>query len=50
MGDDHEILVSAREYRELLRSERKLIALLNAGVDNWEFYDEAMEEFYNEDD
>ena len=35
-----------REYlEELLESDFKLNALLNAGVDDWEFYDEAMEDF-----
>lgn len=30
-------------YEELIRAEKKLIALENAGVDNWEWYDDAME-------
>jgi hypothetical protein len=35
-----------REYlEELLESDFKLNALSNAGVDDWEFYDEAMEDF-----
>lgn len=39
-----------REYlEELLESDFKLNALINGGVDDWEFYDEAMEDFdYNE--
>lgn len=28
---------------------RKLNALENAGVDNWEWYDDAMEELHNEE-
>lgn len=35
-----------REYlEELLESNFKLNALSNAGVDDWEFYDEVMEDF-----
>jgi hypothetical protein len=35
-----------REYLEdLLESDFKLNALINGGVDDWEFYDEAMEDF-----
>ena len=39
-----------REYlEELLESDFKLNTLINSGVDDWEFYDEAMEDFdYNE--
>ncbi len=35
-----------KEYlEELLVSDFKLNALINGGVNNWEFYDEAMEDF-----
>ena len=35
-----------REYlEELLESDFKLNALINGGVDNWEHFDEAMEDF-----
>lgn len=35
-----------REYlEELLESDFKLNALINGGVDDWEFYDEAIEDF-----
>nr|DAO30976.1 MAG TPA: hypothetical protein [Ackermannviridae sp.] len=39
-----------REYLEyLVESDFKLNTLINSGVDDWEFYDEAMEDFdYNE--
>ena len=30
---------------ELLVSDFKLNALINSGVNNWEFYDETMEDF-----
>ena len=39
-----------REYlEELLESDFRLNALSNGGVDNWEYYEEAMEE-YNPDE
>ena len=35
-----------REYlEELLESDFKLNALINGGVNDWEFYDEAIEDF-----
>lgn len=35
-----------KEYlEELLVSDFKLNALINGGVNNWEFYDETMEDF-----
>lgn len=35
-----------KEYlEELLESDFKLNALINGGVDNWEHFDEAMEDF-----
>lgn len=35
-----------REYLEyLVESDFKLNTLINSGVDDWEFYDEAMEDF-----
>lgn len=35
-----------REYlEELLESDFRLNALSNGGVDNWEYYEEAMEDF-----
>lgn len=38
-----EILITLLEYEQLVRNSRKLSALENAGVDNWEGYDQAME-------
>ncbi len=40
-----ETTLTTRRYKELLEAEEKLIALENAGVDNWEGYSIAMEEF-----
>ena len=42
--------ISKKRYKELLKAERKLIALENAGVDNWDWYGDAMEEIWNEED
>lgn len=47
-----EIIILKAEYKELMRRSLKLEALENAGVDNWDFYDEAMEVYqgYLQDD
>jgi hypothetical protein len=37
------ITISKAEYESLLEDSKKLTALKNAGVDNWEGYDYAME-------
>ena len=37
------VSISKAEYEALLESERILIALEQAGVDNWEGYGHAME-------
>lgn len=46
-----EELLSIHKVRleELKDAERLLIALENAGVDNWEGYSDAMEEYNQED-
>lgn len=39
-----------REYlEELLESDFKLNALINSGVDNWEYFDEVVENFNFDD-
>lgn len=40
------VTISKREYARLLDSERMLLCLEDAGVDNWGGYSEAMKEFY----
>jgi hypothetical protein len=40
------VSIPLEEHLELLEKARKLEALEVAGVDNWEGYDFAMEEFY----
>jgi len=44
-----EILITMAEYNKLRAAQNKLDALESAGVDNWEGYDLAMED-YNDDD
>ena len=38
------VTISKSEYDELLERDKKLTALENGGVDNWNGYDWAMEE------
>ena len=38
----HVITLSLNEYLELVEADQKLSALEAYGVDNWEWYDEAM--------
>lgn len=39
------IKISTDRYKQLLDSENRLIALESNGVDNWEFYEEALKEY-----
>ena len=47
MNIDETITITKKKYKELLDSELKLNCLENAGVDNWEWYDDAMERYHN---
>jgi hypothetical protein len=40
--------IEQSRYDELIRAERKLIALENAGVNTWIWYEEAMEDMESE--
>ena len=42
--EDTMIIVSANRYEELLKAEKILEALYAGGVDNWEWYGEALSE------
>lgn len=44
------VTIPKSEYESLLRESRKLRALENAGVDNWEWYGDAMSELYDDED
>lgn len=41
------VTISFDEYVTLLRADLYLTALEINGVDNWDWYDEATENFYN---
>ena len=43
-------VISKEEYDELLDRDRKLTALENGGVDNWEWYGESLAQFYEDDE
>lgn len=42
--DEETITITKKEHESLMRSERKLMYLEGAGVDNWEGFDIAMEQ------
>jgi hypothetical protein len=48
MIDEEMITITKKSYDELVANSRKLTALENAGVDNWEWYEIAMEELEDE--
>lgn len=50
MSKDKEIKISMAEYVALRNAQNKLEALEGAGVDNWEGYDYAMDEYVEEDE
>lgn len=41
------VTITLKEYEELLKRDEILTALEAGGVDNWEWYDEAIKEFKN---
>ena len=47
---DGKVEISAEYLESLQDSERKLLTLESYGVDNWGGYDDAMTEYYSEDD
>jgi hypothetical protein len=47
---DETVCISVVEYKELLRDSRMLSALHNGGVDNWEWYDESLKSFWDEEE
>jgi len=44
------VTISKKEYEELLKKSRKLRALENGGVDNWEWYDESLTKYYDDEE
>lgn len=45
--DEETITISLEEYQDLRRRSKFLFCLEAAGVDNWDGYDYALEEFQN---
>jgi hypothetical protein len=43
------VTITKKEYEEFLDDARLLNCLRNAGVDNWEGWDIAMDEYHEED-
>jgi len=50
MSDGDFEVVTPERYRELLQAERILNALRAGGVDNWEYYDDALAALGEDDD
>lgn len=50
MGDPNKVTIDKKVYESLQQDVRKLQCLENAGVDNWDGYGYAMEEFYGEEE
>lgn len=44
------IKISMEEYKELLYKARILNALKASGVENWEWYEDALSDFHLKDD
>lgn len=44
MTDEEMVTITKKEYERLRRNEDLLECLNDSGVDNWEWYDEAMRE------
>ena len=42
--------ITKEEYKSLLDRDEKLSALENGGVDNWEWYGEALKDYFDKDD
>jgi hypothetical protein len=49
MSNLNNLGMSSKRIQELLNAERKLNALEARGVDNWEWYDKALESIRKED-
>lgn len=47
---ENTVTISQEEYASLLDDRRMLLALENAGVDNWSGYEHAQEEYFGPDE
>jgi len=45
--DTETIIVNKREYQDLVDDSRFLACLRAGGVDNWDWYDEAVRDYYD---
>lgn len=45
---DEMVTIPKKEYDQLLKESLKLSMLEGYGVDNWQGYDDAMSEYYDE--
>jgi hypothetical protein len=50
MAKNSEVTISQERYKELLLTERKLMALEDGGVEDWGWYGETMKEFREDED
>jgi hypothetical protein len=50
MPDSETITIPKSQYDELIMDQRKLDALERHGVDNWDWYGDAMAEIYGPDE
>jgi len=50
MNDVEMITITKKEYESLLHASDVLNALRDAGVDNWDYYDDALESFNKENE
>lgn len=48
VNDDNSVTLSPTYWKTISRRLRKLDALEAGGVDNWEWHDASLEEYYNE--
>ena len=48
-SESNTVTLSKEEYAELMAKSEKLDALMNHGVDNWDGYDDAMDELNTTD-
>lgn len=44
-GTDNTVTISRKEYEELKKRDLKLTALEHSGVDNWDWYGDAMDQY-----
>lgn len=47
-ADGESVIIRKKVYDELIEDQKIMIALQNAGVDNWEGYDDAMATYREE--